>query len=102
VNTLSGGESFMASLALAVGLSDVVQNSGGGVRLDILLVDEGFGSLDESTLERAMELIARLSDGKRTVGIISHVAELREQISHKLLISRTPAGSTVRAEIPQI
>ncbi|MBE6603498.1 MAG: SMC family ATPase [Ruminococcaceae bacterium] len=98
VSTLSGGESFMASLALAVGLSDVVQNNSGNVRLDMLFIDEGFGSLDENTLTRAMQLLCRLSDGKRTVGVISHVAELRERITNKLVITRTQTGSTVRAE----
>lgn len=98
VSTLSGGESFMASLALAVGLSDVVQNNSGNVRLDMLFIDEGFGSLDENTLSRAMQLLCRLSDGKRTVGVISHVAELRERIANKLIITRTQTGSTVRAE----
>ena len=99
VSTLSGGESFMASLALAVGLSDVVQNRSSRVRLDILFIDEGFGSLDEETLQRAMELLGRLSDGKRTVGVISHIAELRERISKKLIVTRTHSGSTVRAEV---
>lgn len=98
VSTLSGGESFMASLALAVGLSDVVQNASGNVRLDMLFIDEGFGSLDENTLLRAMQMLCRLSDGKRTVGVISHVAELRERIDKKLVITRTETGSTVRAE----
>lgn len=98
VGTLSGGESFMASLALAVGLSDVVQNCSGNVRLDMLFVDEGFGTLDETTLSRAMEMLCRLSDGKRTVGIISHVAELRACIPNKLIVTRTSTGSTVRAE----
>ena len=88
----------MASLALAVGLSDVVQNNSGNVRLDMLFIDEGFGSLDENTLTRAMQLLCRLSDGKRTVGVISHVAELRERITNKLVITRTQTGSTVRAE----
>ena len=98
VSTLSGGESFMASLALAVGLSDVVQNNSSSVRLDMLFIDEGFGSLDENTLSRAMDLLCRLSDGKRTVGVISHVAELRERIANKLIVTRTQTGSTVRAE----
>ncbi len=98
VSTLSGGESFMASLALAVGLSDVVQSSSGNVRLDMLFIDEGFGTLDENTLSRAMELLCRLSDGKRTVGVISHVSELRERIPAKLVVTRTETGSTVRAE----
>ena len=99
VSTLSGGESFLASLALAVGLSDVVQASSGSIRLDMLMIDEGFGSLDEATLARAMTLLAGLSDGKRTVGVISHVADLRERIPNKLIVTRTPTGSTVRAEI---
>ena len=98
VSTLSGGESFMASLALAVGLSDVVQNRSAGVRLDMLFIDEGFGSLDQNTLQRAMELLGRLSDGSRTVGIISHVAELKEHIGPKLIVTHTPSGSVVRAE----
>ena len=98
VSTLSGGESFMASLALAVGLSDVVQNRSAGVRLDMLFIDEGFGSLDEGTLRRAMELLGRLSDGSRTIGIISHVAELREHIEQKLVVTHTPNGSVVHAE----
>lgn len=99
VSTLSGGESFMASLALAVGLSDVVQNRSSSVRLDMLFIDEGFGSLDEETLRRAMDMLTRLSDGKRTVGVISHVAELRERIDKKLVVTHTARGSTVRAEV---
>lgn len=98
VSTLSGGESFMASLALAVGLSDVVQNGSGAVRLDMLFIDEGFGSLDEQTLLRAMQMLSRLSDGKRTVGVISHVGALREHITKRLVVTRTPTGSTVRTE----
>ncbi len=98
VSTLSGGESFMASLALAVGLSDVVQNQSGNVRLEMLFIDEGFGSLDENSLQRAIGLLARLSDGKRTIGVISHVAELRERIPKKLLVTHTQNGSAVRAE----
>ncbi|MBQ9098916.1 MAG: SMC family ATPase [Clostridia bacterium] len=98
VSTLSGGESFMASLALAVGLSDVVQNRTSHVRLDILFIDEGFGSLDEGTLQRAMELLNRLSNGDRTIGVISHVAELRERIEKKLIVKHTPRGSVVTSE----
>ncbi len=98
VNTLSGGESFMASLALAVGLSDVVQNQSGNVRLEMLFIDEGFGSLDEGSLQRAMDLLARLSDGKRTIGVISHVAGLRERIEKKIYVSHTPTGSQLQVE----
>lgn len=99
VGTLSGGESFMASLALAIGLSDVVQNRCSSVRLDMLFIDEGFGSLDEETLRRAMDMLTRLSDGKRTVGVISHITELRERIDKKLIVTRTSCGSTVKAEV---
>lgn len=98
VGTLSGGESFMASLALAVGLSDVVQNQSAGVRLEMLFLDEGFGSLDEASLGRALGLLARLSDGKRTIGIISHVRELRDEIDKKLIVTHTPLGSRIQAE----
>jgi exonuclease SbcC len=99
VSTLSGGESFMASLALAVGLSDVVQNQSGNVRLEMLLIDEGFGSLDEGALRNALQLLSRLSDGKRTIGVISHVSDLRERIDKKLIITRTPKGSVVQTQI---
>ena len=98
VSTLSGGESFMASLALAVGLSDVVQNRSSRVKLDMLFIDEGFGSLDQNTLQRALELLGRLSDGSRTIGIISHVAELRQHIDKKLVVTHTPTGSVLRTE----
>ncbi|MBR6726962.1 MAG: SMC family ATPase, partial [Clostridia bacterium] len=98
VSTLSGGESFMASLALAVGLSDVVQDRSSHVHLDMLFIDEGFGMLDEVALQRALELLNRLSDGQRTIGVISHVAELRDHIDQKLIVTHTSRGSTVRAE----
>ena len=98
VNTLSGGESFLASLSLAVGLSDVVQNQNGRVRLEMLFIDEGFGSLDAGTLQRAMELLAKLSDGKRTIGVISHVEQLRECIDKKILVTHGSRGSELRTE----
>lgn len=99
VNTLSGGESFLASLSLALGLSDVVQNRSGNVRLEMLFIDEGFGSLDSTTLERAMGLLAQLSDGKRTVGVISHVDQLRECIEKKIVVSHGARGSELRTEL---
>ena len=98
VNTLSGGESFLASLSLAVGLSDVVQNQSGNVRLEMLFIDEGFGSLDDSTLQRAVGLLSRLSDGNRTIGVISHVQLLRECIRKKIVVTHGSRGSELHVE----
>lgn len=98
VSTLSGGESFMASLALALGLSDVVQSASGGVRLDSMFIDEGFGTLDEESLKQSLDMLDRLAGGKRLVGIISHVAELKNRIDKKLVITKTAAGSEIRTE----
>lgn len=97
-NTLSGGEAFLASLALALGLSDEVQASAGGIRLDTLFVDEGFGSLSENSLDLAMQALAGLSDGNRLVGIISHVAELKERIDRQIIV-RKDRSSGSRVEI---
>jgi exonuclease SbcC len=92
---LSGGESFLASLALALGLSDVVLARSGGLRLDALFVDEGFGSLDEETLNDAIRALQELRENGRLVGIISHVAELRRQIPARIEVRRGPEGSSV-------
>ncbi len=94
VSTLSGGESFMASIALALGLSDVVQESSGGIQLDSMFIDEGFGTLDENSLRQAITLLDKLADGKRLIGIISHVAELKNRIDKKIVITKTAAGSS--------
>ncbi len=99
VSTLSGGESFMASLALALGLSDTVQAGSGGVRLDSMFIDEGFGTLDENTMRLTVDMLSRLADGKRLVGIISHVGELKNRIDNKIIITKTPSGSSCRVEI---
>lgn len=100
VATLSGGESFMAALALALGLSDVVQAQTGGIALDTLFVDEGFGSLDSEALELAISTLLELQAAGRTVGIISHVTELREQMDIRIDINRSRQGSTLRLVSP--
>ena len=92
VKTLSGGESFKASLALALGMSDEIQASSGGVRLDTMFVDEGFGSLDEESLQQALKVLAELSEGNRLVGIISHVTELKKKIDKQIVVSKDKLG----------
>jgi exonuclease SbcC len=94
VKSLSGGESFKASLSLALGLSDVVQNFSGGVQVDTMFIDEGFGTLDSESLETAMDILAELTEGDRLVGIISHLEELKSRIDKKIIISRDPQGSS--------
>jgi exonuclease SbcC len=100
-STLSGGETFLASLALALGLADVVTAEAGGTRIEALFVDEGFGSLDEDTLEEVMTVLDGLREGGRTVGIVSHVAELRQRIPAQVRVHKGQAGShlTVRTQV---
>ncbi len=99
VCTLSGGESFMASLSLALGLSDEIQSRTGGIRLDAMFVDEGFGSLDEESLNQAIRSLSGLTRGNRLVGIISHVPELKERIGRQIRVTKGRTGSSIELQI---
>ena len=94
VRTLSGGESFKASLSLALGLSDEIQSSAGGIRLDTMFVDEGFGSLDSESLQQAIRALSALGEGNRLVGVISHVDELKEKIGRQIVVSKEKSGGS--------
>ena len=95
VKTLSGGESFMAALSMALGLSDIVQNTAGAIHFDTMFIDEGFGSLDDVSRDQAIRVLNDLADKDRLIGIISHVNELKEQIDHKLVVKKNEKGSSV-------
>jgi exonuclease SbcC len=101
-SSLSGGEAFMASLALALGMGDAVRAEAGGFDLQTLFVDEGFGSLDEESLEQVMAVLDTLREGGRAVGIVSHVIELRTRISHQLHVLKQPAGSRICTQSQQV
>ena len=94
VATLSGGESFKASLALALGLSDEIQSQAGGIRLDTMFVDEGFGTLDEESLRQALRALLSLTESNRLVGIISHVSELKEKIDRQIVVTKEKSGES--------
>ena len=98
VKSLSGGESFKASLALALGLSDEIQSSAGGIQLDTMFIDEGFGSLDEDSLAQAMNALASLASSNKLIGIISHVGELKQKIDKQIIVKKDKTGGS-RAEI---
>ena len=95
VKTLSGGESFLASLSLALALSDIVQRRSGGIQLDTLFIDEGFGSLDQESLQLAIDSLKDLHTSGRSIGIISHVTELKEQIPLRIDVSNSRRGSEI-------
>ena len=93
VRTLSGGESFMAALSLALGMADQIQESSAAIHLDVMFIDEGFGSLDEESREQAIRVLRELAGEERQVGIISHVEELKKQLDRKLVIRKDREGS---------
>ena len=94
VKSLSGGESFLASLSLALGLSDEIQSVAGGIQLDTLFVDEGFGSLDSDALQLVYRALMSLTDGHRLVGIISHVEELKSKIDRQIVVTKEKTGGS--------
>ena len=96
VSTLSGGESFLASLALALGLSDTVQGQSGAIRMEAMFIDEGFGTLDENALRASLQTLSELADGKRLIGIISHVPELEERIEKQIVVRKTLKGAEIQ------
>ncbi len=95
VSTLSGGETFLASLALALGMSDVVQEGCGAIQLDAMFIDEGFGTLDSHALRQAITLLDKLADGKRMIGLISHVDALKHRIDRKIIVTKTARGAEI-------
>lgn len=99
IKTLSGGESFLAALSMALGLSDIVQKMAGAVQLDVMFIDEGFGTLDEMSRQQAVEVLQELVGENRQVGIISHVSELKEQLDKKLIVEKGERGSSIRWEM---
>ena len=99
IKSLSGGESFKAALSLALGMSDIIQSYSGGVFVDAMFIDEGFGSLDSDSLESAMNVIVNLSGNGKTIGIISHINELKSRIDKKIIVNKSNYGSSVSVEI---
>ena len=96
VRTLSGGESFMAALSLALGMADRIQEGSGAFSLDMMFIDEGFGSLDEHSRGQAVRILKEMAGGDRMIGIISHVTELKQEIDSQLIVTKDETGSSVR------
>ena len=101
ISTLSGGETFLASLALSLGLADIIMQQNGGIQLNTMFVDEGFGSLDSDALRQAIHCFTQLNQGNRMVGIISHVPELREQIANQFVVEKNTVGSGSSVSLKQ-
>lgn len=99
INTLSGGESFMAALSLALGMADEIKESAAGIDLDIMFIDEGFGSLDDHSRDEAVKVLMDMSEGSKLIGIISHVSELKQEIEDQLVVSKDDHGSHVKWQI---
>jgi exonuclease SbcC len=98
VGNLSGGESFKASLSLALGLSDTVSSWSGGVQMDAIFIDEGFGTLDRKSIESAMDILLNLSEANKLVGVISHREELMENIPQQIRVTKTKEGSQIQVD----
>ena len=98
VKSLSGGEAFKAALSLALGLSDVIQSYSGGIVVDTMFIDEGFGSLDTESREQAINTLNQLTDNHKLIGIISHVTELKERIDKKVIVTKSTEGSKITVE----
>ena len=99
VRTLSGGESFLAALSLALGMADQIQEKSAAISLDILFIDEGFGSLDDRARTQAVKVLQQMAGGSKLIGIISHVTELKQQIDNQLLVTKDHTGSHTRWSI---
>ena len=99
VRTLSGGESFMAALSLALGMADQIKQSSAAINLDMMFIDEGFGSLDEHSRNQAVRVLQEMAEGSRLIGIISHVSELKQEIEDQMIVTKDENGSHVKWQI---